>query len=74
MVVPGARPDQAARCHLGFLEAGAQLRLQAGTARPQGLLGGMELTPSGIRKILAERRARAALAAAAKAEEQGGEA
>lgn len=30
-------------------------------SRPQGLLGGMELTPSGIRKILAERRARLAL-------------
>jgi len=40
--------------------------------RPQGLLGGTELTPSGIRRILAARRARAALAAAAKAEEQGG--
>jgi branched-chain amino acid transport system permease protein len=40
--------------------------------RPQGLMGGMELTPSGIRKIMAERKARAALAAAAKAEEQQG--
>jgi branched-chain amino acid transport system permease protein len=42
--------------------------------RPQGLVGGMELTPAGIRKIIAERKAKAALAAAAKAEEQGGEA
>ncbi|HOX33117.1 MAG TPA: branched-chain amino acid ABC transporter permease [Spirochaetales bacterium] len=41
--------------------------------RPQGLIGGMELTPAGIRKIAAERRAKSALAAAAKAAEQGGE-
>jgi branched-chain amino acid transport system permease protein len=44
--------------------------------RPQGIMGGMELTPSGIRKVIAERKARAALAAAAKEQEgdQGGEA
>ena len=29
-------------------------------SRPQGLMGGMELTPSGIRKALAAKRARAA--------------
>jgi branched-chain amino acid transport system permease protein len=40
--------------------------------RPQGLVGGMELTPSGIRKIVAERKAKADLAAASKAAEQGG--
>lgn len=32
--------------------------------RPQGLLGGVELTPSGLRKAAAERRARTAFAAA----------
>jgi branched-chain amino acid transport system permease protein len=42
--------------------------------RPQGLLGGMELTPSGIRRIAAERRARKALVAEAKAAEGRGEA
>ena len=41
--------------------------------RPQGLVGGMELTPSGIRKVRAARRARAALLAEAKALEKQGE-
>jgi branched-chain amino acid transport system permease protein len=40
--------------------------------RPQGLMGGVELTPSGIRKLLAARRARARLEAELKAAEQGG--
>jgi branched-chain amino acid transport system permease protein len=39
--------------------------------RPQGVMGGMELTPSGIRKVLAGRRARARLEAEMKAAEQG---
>lgn len=39
--------------------------------RPKGLMGGMELTPAGIRKILAARRARAKLEAEFKAAEQG---
>jgi branched-chain amino acid transport system permease protein len=42
--------------------------------RPQGVMGGMELTPSGIRKVLAARRARARLEAEMKAAEQGEEA
>jgi branched-chain amino acid transport system permease protein len=41
--------------------------------RPQGIMGGMELTPSGIRKAMAERKAKAALAAAAKSQKQGGQ-
>jgi len=40
--------------------------------RPQGLMGGVELTPSGIRKLLAARRARARLEAELKAAEKGG--
>jgi branched-chain amino acid transport system permease protein len=40
--------------------------------RPQGLMGGVELTPSGIRKLLAARRARARLEAELKAAELGG--
>jgi branched-chain amino acid transport system permease protein len=39
--------------------------------RPQGLMGGVELTPSGIRKIFAARRAKAKLDAELKAAEQG---
>jgi branched-chain amino acid transport system permease protein len=39
--------------------------------RPQGVMGGMELTPAGIRKVLAARRARARLEAEMKAAEQG---
>ena len=39
--------------------------------RPQGIMGGVELTPSGIRKIFAARRARAKLEAELKAAEQG---
>jgi branched-chain amino acid transport system permease protein len=39
--------------------------------RPQGLMGGIELTPSGIRKMLAARRARTRLEAELKAAEQG---
>lgn len=39
--------------------------------RPKGLMGGMELTPSGIRKIMAARRAKAKLDAELKAAEQG---
>jgi len=39
--------------------------------RPQGVMGGMELTPDGIRKVLAARRARARLEAEMKAAEQG---
>jgi branched-chain amino acid transport system permease protein len=39
--------------------------------RPQGVMGGMELTPSGIRKVLAARRAKAKLEAELKAAEQG---
>jgi len=39
--------------------------------RPQGLMGGVELTPSGIRKLLAARRAKAKLEAELKAAEQG---
>lgn len=42
-------------------------------SRPQGLVGGMELTPSGIRKVLTARRAKAALAAETKALEKRGE-
>jgi branched-chain amino acid transport system permease protein len=38
--------------------------------RPQGLLGGSELTPSGIRKMIAERRAKTAFA---RANAKGGE-
>jgi branched-chain amino acid transport system permease protein len=37
--------------------------------RPQGLMGGMELTPSGIRRALARRRARISFAAEARAAE-----
>jgi branched-chain amino acid transport system permease protein len=37
--------------------------------RPQGLIGGLELTPSGIGKAMAARRARIAFAAASKAAE-----
>jgi len=40
--------------------------------RPQGLLGGTELTPSGIRKVVAERRARAAQEAENRAAEREG--
>ncbi len=40
--------------------------------RPQGLIGGLELTPSGIRKTIAARRARIAFAAASKAAEREG--
>lgn len=39
--------------------------------RPKGIMGGMELTPAGIRKILATRRAKAQLEAELKAAEQG---
>lgn len=39
--------------------------------RPQGIMGGVELTPSGIRKIFAARRAKAKLDAELKAAEQG---
>jgi branched-chain amino acid transport system permease protein len=39
--------------------------------RPKGIMGGMEMTPSGIRKILAARRAKAKLDAEIKAAEQG---
>ena len=42
-------------------------------ARPQGLMGGLELTPSGIRKARAARQAKAALLAEAKALEKRGE-
>jgi branched-chain amino acid transport system permease protein len=41
--------------------------------RPQGLMGGFELTPSGIRKASAARKAKAALLAEAKALEKRGE-
>ena len=40
--------------------------------RPQGLIGGLELTPSGIRKTIAARRARIAFAAASKSAEREG--
>jgi branched-chain amino acid transport system permease protein len=43
-------------------------------ARPQGLMGGFELTPSGIRRNAAERRAKAALLAETRAAERRGEA
>jgi branched-chain amino acid transport system permease protein len=39
--------------------------------RPKGIMGGMELTPSGIRKNLAARRAKAKLDAELKAAERG---
>lgn len=39
--------------------------------RPKGIMGGMEMTPSGIRKIFAARRAKAKLDAEIKAAEQG---
>jgi branched-chain amino acid transport system permease protein len=39
--------------------------------RPKGLMGGIELTPSGIRKIAAARRAKAKLEAELRAAEQG---
>jgi len=39
--------------------------------RPQGVMGGMELTPGGIRKRLAARKAKARLEAELKAAEQG---
>ncbi len=39
--------------------------------RPKGIMGGMELTPSGIRKIFAARRAKATLEAEIKAAERG---
>lgn len=39
--------------------------------RPQGVMGGMELTPGGIRKRMAARRAKAKLEAELKAAEQG---
>ena len=39
--------------------------------RPQGVMGGMELTPGGIKKRMAARRARAKLEAELKAAEQG---
>lgn len=39
--------------------------------RPKGIMGGMEMTPSGIRKIFAARRAKAKLEAEIKAAEQG---
>ena len=39
--------------------------------RPQGIMGGVEMTPSGIRKIFAARRAKARLEAELKAAEQG---
>jgi branched-chain amino acid transport system permease protein len=39
--------------------------------RPQGLMGGVELTPSGIRKLFAARRAKAKLDAELKMAEQG---
>lgn len=39
--------------------------------RPKGIMGGMELTPAGIRKILAARRAKAQLETELKAAEQG---
>jgi len=39
--------------------------------RPKGIMGGMEMTPSGIKKILAARRAKAKLEAEVKAAEQG---
>ena len=42
--------------------------------RPQGVMGGMELTPGGIRKRMAARRAKAKLEAEIKAAEQGDEA
>ena len=41
-------------------------------SRPQGLLGGMELTPAGIRKIISVRRARQALKADSAREAKGG--
>jgi branched-chain amino acid transport system permease protein len=42
--------------------------------RPQGLVGGMELTPAGLRRVFAARRAKAALASAAAEEgEEGAE-
>lgn len=41
--------------------------------RPKGLMGGIELTPSGIRKLNAERRAKRALAAETRAAEVRGE-
>jgi branched-chain amino acid transport system permease protein len=40
--------------------------------RPQGLIGGMELTPSGIRRTIAARKARIAFAAASQAAEREG--
>jgi branched-chain amino acid transport system permease protein len=42
--------------------------------RPQGVMGGFELTPSGIRKNAAERRAKATLLAETRADERRGEA
>jgi branched-chain amino acid transport system permease protein len=39
--------------------------------RPQGLMGGLELTPAGIRKILSARKAKAKLEAELKVAEQG---
>jgi len=39
--------------------------------RPKGIMGGMEMTPSGIKKVLAARRAKAKLEAEIKAAEQG---
>jgi len=39
--------------------------------RPSGIMGGVELTPSGIRRIFAARRAKARLEAELKAAEQG---
>lgn len=42
--------------------------------RPKGLMGGLELTPSGLRKAREARKARLALLAESKALEKGGEA
>jgi branched-chain amino acid transport system permease protein len=40
--------------------------------RPQGLMGGFELTPSGVRRYIAARKSRIEMAAAAKAAEKDG--